>query len=158
MRGKNRKTQNFQTWIILSRTKDAISKKRMKEFTTLNISAPQASVLNMIMLLGENTLAADISRWLFREPHTVSNALKKLKISGFITVKRDLERRNQFRINLTEKGRVVVALSKEMESLHRILNCLSRKEIEQLNEYLTRMWYQALEELRRDPRPVLPTK
>lgn len=151
------KDQDLASWIFLSKTRDAIFKNRIKELQKYNISAEQSSVLIVLEALDERATPAEISKWVFREPHSVSDFLKKMERDGFLIRVKDLDRKNMLRIKLTEKGYKAIPKVKKMESVHKIMSSLSKEEKRKLIVILKKLWNSSLEELGIDKRPIFPS-
>ena len=149
--------QDFATWVFLARTRDAILRNRVKELHKYNLSARQSTVLIALEALGTIVTPAEISRWVFREPHSISNFLKRMERDGFIRRVKDLNRKNMIRIEVTDKGRKAVYSARKMESVHKIMSSLSKEEHQQLRAILEKLWGKALENLGIDSRPVFPS-
>jgi len=56
------KDQNFTSWVLLSRTRDAVSRNREKDLKGHDISARQVCVLNVLAVLGNRVTPAEISK------------------------------------------------------------------------------------------------
>ena len=102
----NSKTDPYlDAWIWISRTRDSLFSARRKELHRYGISARQASVLFVLEALGDKANPSEIAYWLLREPHSITEFLKRMERDGFIERTKDPERRNVIRVKLTEKGR-----------------------------------------------------
>ena len=67
--------KDYELWVILHQTRDAIFKARENELSATGISPMQAAVLFIIKSIKGAVTPAEISRWLYREHHTVSALL-----------------------------------------------------------------------------------
>ncbi len=119
---------DYYFWILFSQTWVAISKARQKELTPYNITEIRTALLFIIELIGHDATPAKISRWLFREPHSISEILNRMEKQGLVRKVKDLERKNQVRIELTEKGRECYKTSLVPESIPKIASVLSEEE------------------------------
>jgi len=63
--------RDFTSWVTLARMRDAIFKNRVKEFKKYNLSARQSSVLMVLNAIDESPTPAEVSQWVFREPHSI---------------------------------------------------------------------------------------
>ena len=138
---------NFELWVLLRHTTDALARAREKELRKVGISRIQAAVLFILDTLTPPAIPAAISRRLVRKAHTTSELLNRMAKKGLVTKVKDLERKNQVRIAMTEKGREAYRQSREMAVMGRTLSCLSPSERDELKSYLTRLRDKALEEL-----------
>jgi DNA-binding MarR family transcriptional regulator len=147
---------HLNSWIWLSRTRDAVFSARRKELHRYAISARQASVMFVIQALGDKATPGEISRWLLREPNSVSEFLKRMEKDGLIKRSPDPRRRNVVRVKLTEKGIKAHQKTTKLESIHKVMAVLSEEEIGQLIKLLEKLWYRALRKLEIDRHPPFP--
>ena len=101
----------------------------------------------MIVTLGEKATPSKLARCLFREPHSVSEHVERMKKAGLVKKVSDLAKRNLVRVELTDKGRDMYKRSVSEEPVHRIMASLSNKEHEQLRVILGKLWDEAIKEL-----------
>ncbi|MFC1951425.1 MarR family winged helix-turn-helix transcriptional regulator [Chloroflexota bacterium] len=140
--------QVYILWVLLAQTRHAIAKARKKALRKYNMSTTQAGTLFVIHAIGDKATPAKISRWLFREPHSVSELLGRMEKKGLVKKVKDLDKKNQVRIMLTEKGRETYHhQSINPEPLNRIMSSLSDEERRQLRSYLLILWDNTMKEL-----------
>ena len=138
----------YYLWILLAQARDAILNARRKELHQYNISASRGAVLFAIQAIGEEATPAEIARWLFREPHSISELLSRMERDGLVRRVKDLCRKNLVRIVLTEKGLEVYYKSTKRELVCEIMSSLSEEERQQLKSSLQTLRDKALKELR----------
>jgi MarR family 2-MHQ and catechol resistance regulon transcriptional repressor len=149
--------EDYKLWILLSQAADTTLRARQKELDRYDISTAEASVLFAVQAIGERTTPAEITRWLLREPHTVTELLNRMVKKGLVTKSKDLEKKNMVRVSVTEKGRQAYEQSTKRKSIHKVMSALSREERRQLGSYLERLRNKALGELREErPKPPFP--
>ena len=146
----------YNLWVLLHQTRDAIFKARGKELNQYGTSTRHAAVLYTIKAIGDRATPAEISRWLFREPHSVSGILQRMESRGLINKVKDLERKNMVRVSITEKGRQAYQQSTKRKSIHKMLSSLSEEERQQLTASLAKLRNKALRELRVEHKPPFP--
>jgi len=144
--------QNHDLWTLLAQTRDAILKVRQKELHRVSISATQTTALSAIQAIGDKATPAQISRWLFREPHSVSGLLSRMEKEGLVRKVKDLDRKNLVRVELTEIGYQAYHRSMRQESIHKIVSSLSAEQCQQLTSCLQTLRNEALKELGIEPR------
>lgn len=149
--------RDFASWVFMARTRDAIFRNRVKELQKHNLSVRQASVLIVLEELDKKATPAEVSKWVFREPHSVSDFLKRMERDGLIKRIKDLARKNMIRVEITDKGREAVHNAKKIEPVHKIMAVLSNEEHQQLIVIMQKLWDKALEELRIENRPIFPS-
>ena len=148
--------EEYSLWVLLSQAADATAKARQKELDRYGISTVEAAVLFTIQAIGDTATPAEISRWLLRESHTVSELLSRMEKDGLVSKTKDLDRKNLVRVTITEKGREAYDHSTKWNSVRRLMSSLSEGERRQLRSYLERVRDRALKELRRDYTPPFP--
>ena len=140
--------RDYELWALLHQTTDAIIRARDNELRKIGISRMQAAALFIVKAISGPATPAEIARWLFREPHTVSGILDRMERQGLIRKVKDLERKNMIRVVLTEKGEEAYHRSSEIKAIRNILSCLSQGEQDSLRAYLETLRNKALKELR----------
>ena len=138
---------DYYLWLLLAHTRHAISKARQKELRRYNLSSRQAAILAAIDTIGDTATPAEIARWAFREPHTISELLFNLERRGIVKKVKDLGKKNQVRVVLTDKGREVYRQVSKRASIHRIMSFLPDEERQQLKSCLEKLLASTLNEL-----------
>jgi DNA-binding MarR family transcriptional regulator len=133
---------------LLNQTTETIFGVRQKELQQYNISTSQGAVLFITKTLGEKATISEISRWLLRKPHTISEIVNRMAKKGLIKKSQAPNRKTTIKVELTPKGLEVHQKSKKRQSLQNILSCLSPDERQQMISYLKRLRESAVRELR----------
>jgi len=139
--------EDYNLWVLLSQAADAMLRARQKELDRYGISAVQAAALFIIQAIGDRATPAEITRWLLREPHTITELLNRMENEGLVTKTKDLERKNLVRVSITDKGHQAYQQSTKRKSIHKVMSSLSEEERQQLRSYLERLRNKALGEL-----------
>jgi len=145
--------QDYTLWLLLRQVCDASLRARDKELSRYGISVEEATVLFVVEVNGERATPSEISRWLFREPHSTSSLIMRMEKDGLVTKVNDLERKNMLRVVMTQKGREAYEKSTARESIHRMMSLLSQDERELLQSCLERLRNEAVKELRVKRKP-----
>jgi len=140
--------EDYTLWVLLRQACDAALRARDKELSQYGISVEEAAVLFVVEANGERATPSEISRWLFREPHSTSGLIIRMEKDGLVRKLNDLERKNMLRVVMTEKGREAYEKSTARESIHRTMSSLSEDERQLLRSCLERLRNEALKELR----------
>ena len=148
--------QDYNLWLLLQQVGHAASAARQKELNQYSISNAQVDVLFVIQAIGNKATPAEISRWVFREPHSVSGLLNRMEREGLVRKVKDLDRKNLVRVAITEKGHQVYRQSTKIESIRKVLSSLSKEEQQQLMSCLETLRDKALEELGVKSKPSFP--
>lgn len=148
--------RDLKLWVLLHQTRDAAFKVGDKELRRLGISPMEAALIFAVQCIGDRATPAQISRWLFRESHSVSGLLDRMEKKGLIRRSKDLDRRNLVRISLTEKAQRFYNSYAEMKAIDTLLSVLSEEEQAQLGEYLQRLRDKALDVLGKEKELPFP--
>lgn len=139
--------EDYELWLLLAQTRQLMLKAWQKELNQYNISARHISVLHVIQAIGHRATPAEISRWLYSEPHSVSELLSRMEKQGLVRKVKDLEAKNQVRIVVTGKGREICYQVAELEIVRNMISSLSEEERQQLRLHLLKLRHKALKEL-----------
>ena len=140
--------EEYALWTLLSQVNDGMLRARDNELRTFGISAVQVGVMYALNNITGPPTPSEISRWVFREPHTVSAALERMEKQGLVRLQRSTEGKRQVRVELTQKGQEIYRRqNRERRVVPGILECLSPKERQQLRGFLERLRRRTLEEL-----------
>jgi len=148
--------EDYNLWVLLHQTTDATLRARQKELDQLDISVIEVEVLAVIQAVAwriEKATPAEISRRIFREPHTVSALLNRMEKKGLLTKTQDLDRKNMVRVSITEVGRLAYDRSTGRESIHRMISSLSGAERQELWLCLEKLRNKAFKELTVEHKP-----
>jgi len=140
--------RDYDLWVLLNQAQNLMINARDTELMEYGTTAMQAAVLFITNAVGEETIPAEISRWLLRKPATISSLLDRMEKAGLVERARDLPKKNVVRIRLTEKGKQAYKQSLKRESLHKIMSCLSEEEHQQLASILVKLRNRATEVLK----------
>ena len=148
--------KDFNLSILLYQTRDAIWKIRERELSQYGITIMEAGVLFVIQAIGGNATPAEISRWTFREHQTTTALLSRMEKKGLITKAKDKDRKNIWRINLTEKGQNAFSQSLKRDSTHTALSLLSENERQIFESCLRKIRDHALKQTISEPTIPFP--
>ena len=146
--------QELELWVLLAQARMSMLKVRRKELRQLKISTSKGLVMTALQFIGDKATPAQISRWLFQEPHSISELLSTMESEGMIRKVRDLGRRDQLRVVLTEKGHEICHQELKIGSIRRMISALSAEERQLLRSCLLKLRKSAIKEL--GPRYELP--
>jgi DNA-binding MarR family transcriptional regulator len=133
---------------LLNQTTETIFRARQKELDQYNISTSQGAVLFITKALGEKATISEISRWLLRKPHTVSEIVSRMEKRGLLKKAAAPKRKSIIQVGLTPKGLEVYRKSKKRKSFRNILSSLSLEERQQMIGYLKKLKESAVNELK----------
>lgn len=119
-----------------------------QELRALDLTMIQAAVLYWVKTSKAPPTPADLSRLLFRRPHTVYDLLGRMEKQGLVSRKRDPRRKNVSRIVLTDKGEQAFKRQKEVRGIAGILSELTPEESGTVLAALEKLRKKAIEELK----------
>jgi DNA-binding MarR family transcriptional regulator len=137
----------LRLWVLLGQTRDLIRNAIRKELEQNNVTSRQAGVLMVLQANTERLTPAEISRQLFREPHTISAVLKRMEKQGWLTRQKDLNKKNMIRVALTEEGRKLYFKTSNRKAINKIFFCLSEEEVTQLSSCLGKLKRRGMKEI-----------
>jgi MarR family multiple antibiotic resistance transcriptional regulator len=143
-------------YLLFARARYLTFRAREKELQRFGLTPEQAQVLFIIQNIKDKATPAEISRYILRQPHSVSAIVDRMVKKGFVTKVKDLERKNMVRVAVTEKGFKAFELTKKRTSMRHILGALNEKEREEFRKHLDIVMTKAREELGMD-RDNLPS-
>lgn len=150
----SRAIQHYNLWVLLHHVTDIISNAREAELMQYGIPGMQAEVLFAIKAIGNPATPAQISRLMFRRPHSVSGILNRMDKAGLVKRSRDLEKKNLVRVALTEKGERAYRQALGGRAVQRIISSLSESERQKLKSLLETLRNKGLKELGLNPERV----
>ncbi len=137
----------LRLWVLLGQARDVIRNAIRRELEQFNVTPRQAAVLMVLQANAEKLTPAEISRQLFREPHTISAILKRMEKQGWLTRHKDLNKKNLIRVALTEEGRKLYLKTSKRKSIHKIFSCLSKEDVRQLSSCLEKLKRRGMKEI-----------
>ncbi len=142
---------DFRLWGLLSHARDAIFKARGAELARYGVSSVETFALFVLNELGEMANAAEVSRMMYREHNTVSALLVRMEKKGLVERVRDPNRKNIWRVSLTERGAAACKGAMQMESLHVAFSDISDTDKQRLLVQLRSVRDKALSQLVSQP-------
>lgn len=137
----------FNAVALIEQTGHATTLARERELAQYGISSRTAATLLVIWAMDNNATPSEISRWLLREPHSVTGLLDRMERDGYVHRYQDRQRKNVVRVAMTEKGRTAYFQSLRRESYHKIMSVLDEEERKDLRRLLAKVWKAALIEV-----------
>jgi MarR family transcriptional regulator for hemolysin len=136
--------KQYSLWVLLNQARDSMRRARDAELAEFGISTRQGAVLFIIMANGGIATPTEISKWLLKEPHTVSAILSRMEKNGLVKKTQSDGRKGRINVSLTEAGKQAYLKTEKAMSINEIFTCLSQKEQEQLGTMLKRIRDMAL--------------
>jgi DNA-binding MarR family transcriptional regulator len=143
-------------WMLLTHTRYAIYRAREKELQRYGVSPEQVGVLFIVQALGNRATPSEISRYILRQPHSVSALIERMAEKDLVKKVHDLDKKNLVRVSLTEKGKRIYDNSTKRGPIHKIMGILSSEERNQLKSILDKLHVSARKEIGLDHEKILP--
>lgn len=118
--------------VLLKVISDALSKLREIEMKKYGITPEQNKALTSIYYLGEEATPSRISRWVFREPHTVLVLINRMQKMGLVKKEAYPKNKHLIRVSLTEKGYEIFESAIKYRSYIKVYNALTKRQRLQL--------------------------
>jgi DNA-binding MarR family transcriptional regulator len=136
--------ENQKMWELMQLTYKALDRAREIELEKIGVTTIQADVLHALKTANEPVTPTKLSRWLYREPHTISGLINRMEQQGLVRKSKDLGKKNLVRVTLTKKGVQAYQQTLGVKVFPKILSCLSNKELGNLRSYLDKLQTGAL--------------
>lgn len=149
--------EDWELWMLLNQVADAMARARQGEVRPLGVPLMQVAVIALLKRVNRPISPTELSRWLFREPNTISELLSRMQKQGLIRRDRKAKDANT-RISLTKKGKEL-SLQGNVEGrvIHRIFSNLSVEDRSTFRGLLHTLLDGALHELTVRPQANLPS-
>jgi DNA-binding MarR family transcriptional regulator len=148
--------QDHDLWMLLTHTRYAIYRAREKELQRYGVSPEQVGVLFIVQALGNKATPSEISRYILRQPHSVSALIERMSEKGLVKKVHDLDKKNLVRVSLTDKGKKLYDNSTKRGPIHKIMGILSNEERTQLKNILDKLHLHARKEIGLDHDQISP--
>jgi len=135
-------------WSTLNQTYWVLIRTAERELRASGLTMIQAATLYWVKTLENPPTAAELSRLLFRRPHTVSDLLERMEKQGLLRRVKDAKRKNVTRVVLTPKGEESYEAQRGLRAIARIMSELSPQESEMMMVALEKMRHRAIEDLK----------
>ena len=148
----------YELWTLLHHVETGLQKTRENEVRPLELSTIQAAIITVLNAYDEPVQIVEIARWLFREPHTVSEALTRMQKLGLVRRVKARSKKGTSGVVLTKKGEEKFSRLSEIHRgehvVKRVMSVLTEEESENLKVCLEKLLSRTLDELA--TRPDLP--
>jgi len=141
-------TDNLADWRLLFRTFKALDRAREIELEQIGVTTIQADVLHALKTANEPVTPSKLSRWLYREPHSISGLINRMEEQGLVRKSKDLGKKNLVRVTLTKEGEQAYEQTLSVKVYPKILSRLSKKELNSLKVYLDKLHAGAFEAIK----------
>lgn len=125
---------------------------RDRELKLFGISTVQVGILYALAHGGHPMTQSDVANWVFRKPHTVAAALRRMEAKGLVVQSRALDGRRQMTVEMTKKGLALFRQQhRRREAVPKVLASLTPEERRFLQVLLRRLRTSTMSELAAKP-------
>jgi len=139
--------EDHDLYLLFGRTYYLVRRTRERELQRYELTPEQTLLLFFVKTMEEKATPAEISRIVFRKPHTVSSIVDRMEKLGLLKKSRDKKYKNRIRVEITEKGEEYYQLSAKRGPIHRILSVLDTEDREVFKKLLEKIAEKAADEL-----------
>jgi len=134
----------YTAWRFLDHARYMIFRLREKELAQVGLTPEQAQVLDIIYEAGGSTSINTIVRVTQRQHNSMSTLITRMTRQGLVRKARTRRDKRVYRVTLTEKG-TTAYLGKPKELFSQVFSSLSENEINELTNYLKRIYVHVYE-------------
>ena len=131
---------SFELWRLIGKVNHSILLIRQRELRQHHIPVRQLQVLAAINDMGSATTLSELAKHVEREPNVMSKTTVVLENDGLIKRIKKTHKSNILTLELTEKGRSLIKVSRQSESVEGIFSSLSETERRQLKSMLNKVY------------------
>jgi DNA-binding MarR family transcriptional regulator len=143
---------------LVMQTRDVISQLSEKQLCKVALTPEKFHTLLLCLNSKEPVTVAELSRMLFRKPHTVSGLLTRMETEGLVKRDRPDTQENQgpMHVIVTDKGVAVFKQGMQimMISIDRFMEGVTQEELEQLEKGLRSLRNSILREMNMESRKM----
>ncbi len=145
---KKRRSKDFETWHLMHEVDTGIFRAWENKLRPFHITPIGAALMHMLYNFNRPMTLSELSLWLFRKPHSISELVTRMSKQGLVKKKADTKKRGMVNIALTKKGvETLVQSTKTMAPVGKIMSALSEEEADNLMKYLEKLRIKMFEEL-----------
>jgi DNA-binding MarR family transcriptional regulator len=150
----------LRTWIRLRQTCQALERLMERELDKHDASLAQLDVLDLIDASKVPLTLGQIASLIFRQPHSASALLNRMRQSGLVTKRRSKKDERVVTVKMTREGEQLfrqASRSALRQAREPLSTALSEAEIEELDRLAKKVRDKALEQLGVTARPLPDT-
>ncbi len=138
----------YQTWFLLHEVDTGIQRSMESELKAFGISVIATGLLYILKSSDEPVTLTELSGWLFRKPHSISELVSRMAKQGLVTKTADPHKKKGVRVSITKKGdQILSEYMEEMQVIRRIMSSLSEEETQTFRACLEKIRKRVIEEL-----------
>lgn len=134
----------YSAWRRLDHARYMIFRLREKELAQVGLTPEQTQVLDIIYEAGGSSSINTIVQATQRQHNSMSTLITRMARQGLVRKTRTRRDKRVYRVTLTEKG-ISAYLSAPKEIFDKAFSCLSNKELDELGDFLQRIYVHVYE-------------
>jgi len=147
----------LKTWVRLRQAWEAVEKALGRELDRHDATIAQVDVLGVLDASKVSLTPGQLSSYTFREQHSISAQLSRMRRVGLITKTRSAKDERVVHVKATPKGKECLEETRQVglgQARALLKSALSDKEIEQLDKLLKKVRDRALQQLGMKAEPL----
>jgi DNA-binding MarR family transcriptional regulator len=116
---------DYELWQLFTYTHRLISSASANRLRKQKLTHNMVAILSLLYQMDHDPMPIELARIGKRTPQTITSALDRMEKQGLLKRVKDKQRKNSFRISLTEKGHRVYCKAAEINVYHKIMSTLS---------------------------------
>ena len=141
-------------WVLVMQTRDVMTQLTERLLAKAGLTPEKWNLLHLCMNSPQSLTVAELSRMLFRKPHTVSGLLNRMEEDGLVKRGKQVGQEAQpMHIKITPKGRELYYEGTRIQlgPLNRVTERLPKEQLEQLENGLRALRNSLLQEINIQP-------
>lgn len=127
---------DYDLWQLFSYTHRLVTSVSDNKLRRYKLTRSTIGVLTLLSILDHNPTPIEIARSGKTTPQTVTVILKRMEKQGFVSRAIDQNKKNSYKISLTEKGRIAIHIINSVDIYKKVMANLSEEQRQQLRDCL----------------------
>jgi DNA-binding MarR family transcriptional regulator len=127
---------DYRLWISLTTTSRVVDYAIAKALRKIKLTPDIVGILHIVNMLDNNATPIDIARLALRSPQTMTVRINNIISKGLLVRNIDSDRRNCYRISMTQKGQKAFERSSNILKYSNIMSILSEDQRQVFSECL----------------------
>jgi DNA-binding MarR family transcriptional regulator len=130
----------YDLFLLLGQISHFTQLVRRRELTQHHIAPQQLYVLRIIQEMGVNATLSEVAKHADRKINAICRQSIIMERDGLIQRIKDTPKSRLLRMELTDKGREMLKISKESKSINALYSVLDAEELQQAHDSLTKLF------------------
>ena len=130
----------YDLFLLLGQISHFTQLVRRRELTQHHIAPQQLYVLRIIQEMGVNATLSEVAKHADRKINAICRQSIIMERDGLIQRIKDTPKSRLLRMELTDKGRDMLKISKESKSINALYSVLDAEELQQAHDSLTKLF------------------